>query len=50
MKKLKQWFIKKILAVLESEEAKELAIKSSSLLPENIQKNREKIYDFLMEY
>jgi hypothetical protein len=50
MKKLKQWLIKKFLSVLESEEAKELIIKSSSLLPENIQKNREKISDFMVKY
>jgi len=50
MKKLKKWLIKKILSVLESEEAKELVIKSSSLLPENIQKNREKISDFVVQY
>ena len=50
MKKLKQWFIKKILAVLESEETKELATKYSSLLHENNQKNREKIADFIIQY
>ncbi|NCA28684.1 MAG: hypothetical protein EBS92_05390 [Proteobacteria bacterium] len=50
MKKLKQWLIKKVLAVLESEEARKVAIKSSSLLPENIQKNRTIISNFLMEY
>jgi len=50
MKKLKQWLNKKFLAVLESEEAKELVIKSSSLLPDNIQKNREKISDFIVQY
>ncbi len=50
MKKLKQWLNKKFLAVLESEEAKELVIKYSSLLPDNIQKNREKISDFIVQY
>lgn len=50
MKKLKQWLIKKVSAVLQSEEAREVVIKSSSLLPENIQKNREKISDFVIQY
>ena len=49
MKKLKR-FIKKILTVFESDENKELATKYSSLLPENNQKNREKIADFIIQY
>jgi hypothetical protein len=49
MKILKR-FIKKILTVFESDEAKKLASRYNSLLPENNQKNREKIADFIIQY